>query len=653
MDEKEKALLLQRILQVNTDTKSARIAAKTFISRGNQADAGKFIEYLDSSDPSIRKMARYILGQMGCSEALDPMLESLTQSLGGLTFLPDEEYKESHFFVNLIELLESIFGIIRTNQITDEGLRQKLLDVFKKTKHEDLRFSLIKVIAVLGDTSEYFLKLFPDLSHKEKRALYHVYSFIDSPHRMEFFSLGLEDVHNYEFVIPNMLEFPEGKQALIKFVPRMSEKMKVFFLTMLLEKDQTEFLDMLIDLLEDENRQVVQLATDNIKAIDFNPFPLERFLNKMKTGYSFEMMKAVVSIFNHFVQEKNEDHLLEAMVVQPLYNNKAIILDAILKVVKGKRNLDSEFSKIILKVLLDFFKVYSEDRIEFMQSVLKVIPGLSYSQSIQVRGVKKELLVFLKIHESQLSQTLLNNIQECIVRLNQLIARFEESEEKIKHIEVLFELEAQAIDAQRLEKLKLQLVELSEVTPEFSARFTQFLAKLLDSASDWKVRSAAAELSADYGKPDILDVLRNKQNQDPSLGVRVAAAKAVELIQARYEITTPWALVIEPLFYISKLISDGLSEHGLMVSSQKEWPESTIWDEHNYNMIWVTDQFLDEEHQDRFDFLKKSLEKQTKKVIIVTATPEKYAKLRVLPGFKFLKKPFTKEHLHRFFEGSG
>jgi hypothetical protein len=653
MDEKEKNALLQRILMVSSDAKSARIAAKTYINRGKPEDALKFIEYLDTTDPSIRKMARYILGQMGCSEALGPLLEALKQAVGGLTFLPDEEYKETHFFVNLIEILESLYGIFRANKIKDEDLRQNLLDIFKKTRHEDLRFSLIKVIAILGETAEYFLSIFTDLSHKEKRALYHVYSFTESPRRMDLYRLGLEDAFNYEFVIPNMMEFSEGRKALIDFVPQTGEKQKIFFLTILLERDQIEYLDVLIDFLDDENRQVVQLASDNIKAIDFKPFPLDRFLEKIKNGYSFEMMKAVVSIFVHFVLDKCEEYLLESLVVQPLFNNKAIILDAILKVMKNKRDIASEFSKNILKVLLEYFKTHSEDRLDFMQSVLRVIPGLTYTQSVQVRGVKKELMIFLKHHENQLHQTLLNNIQECTVRLNQLITRFEESEEKIKHIEVLFDLEVLAIDALRLERLKVQIGEVSEFTPDFLHRFVPFLVKLLDEASDWKVRSIAAELLAEHGFPDTLPDLKKKQSSDPSLGVRVAAAKALDRIQARFDIATPSALLIEPLFYISKLINDALEENGYEITLQKEWPEAEIWEKNPYTMIWVAEQFLDEENEDRLEYLKKQLEKKTKKVIIVTASPEKYAKHRVLTGLKLLKKPFTKEQLNHYFTGMG
>jgi len=651
MDEKEKNQLYHRILQNANDAKQARIAAKTLINRGNQEDAKKFIDYLDSSDPAIRKISRYILGQMGCRDALDPLLNQLKLSIGDLTFLPDEEFKESHFFSNIIEILESIYGIIRINNIRQENLRQKLLDVFKKTKHEDLRFSLIKLIAMLGESGDYFLSIFKELTHKERRALYHIYSFIESPQRMNIYTMGLKDEINQEFVIPNLLEFHQGRLMLVSSISQMTDKLKVSFLTALLESDGSEFLDLLVELLDDENRQVVQLAIDNIKAIDFDPFPIERFFEKIKTGYSFEMVKAALSVFEHFVSDKIEEYFLESLIVQPLYNNKVIILDALLKSLKGKHNVDTEFSKRILKVLLEYFKGYSEDRLDFIVKVLKVIPGLSFSQSLQVRGIKKDLLIFLNNHENQLNQTLTNNIQECIARLNQLIGRFEESEEKIKHIEVLFDLETQVIDSQRLEKLKKQLSELSEVSTDFVSRFCLFLVKLLNEASDWKVRSISAELLAEYGSSEILPSLFQKQNQDQSLGVRVATAKAIDHIQKRFEIAPSIAMVIEPLFYVSKLINDVLDESGYKVDNYKEWPDSSVWNNVGYSMIWVSEMFFDEEHQERLEFLKNLFEKRIKRVVIITASPEKYAKYRVHSGIKLLKKPFTKEQLPRFLEG--
>ncbi len=650
MEEKEKIQLYQKILQVATDAKSAKIAAKTLINQGKREDAEKFLEYLDTSDLAIRKMARYILGQMGCRNAFSPLQSQLLQSIKGLTFFPDEEYREAKFFTNIIEIVEALYGIVRLNDLQDEELRLQLLEIFKRTKHEDLRFSLIKLIAVSGESGEFFYSVFKDLTTKERRAIYHVYSYVDSVRRMDFFSVGLqEDSLNHEFLIRNMLEFPQGKQALIAAVPQMLEKQKVYLLTALLENISADFLPSYIELLDDENRQVVQLATDNIKALDIDPFPIDLFLTKIKTGYSFEMIKAATSVFEHFVDEKREEYLLDALISQPLFNNKAVILDALMRTVKGKKNVDAEFSKKIVKILLEYFKSYAEERLEFLQTVLKILPGLTYTQSIQVRSIKKELLIFMKYHEKQMNQTLINNIQECVARLNQLSTHFEEAEEKIKHIEVLFDLEPQSIDVPRLEKLKVQLAELSEISPDFLKRFGLFLTRMLKEADDWKIRSISAELLAEYGTADYIPQLALAKAQDQSLGVRVAATKALERIQANYKTASLDAVVIEPLFYISKLINVALEEHGYQVNNYKEWPDDSVWNRENCSMIWVSEQLIENGSSEKLKLLEKQLTKQVKKVIIITQAPAKYADLENIPGFVLLQKPFTKDFLNDFF----
>lgn len=649
MDEKEKNILYNRILAVSSDPKAARIATKMLINQGKPEDGRKFLDYLDSSDPAVRKISRNILGQMGCLEAMNPLLESLSQSIGDLTFLPDEEYKESHFFTNIIEILESLYGIVRINGIQNEDLRIRLLDIFKKTKNEDLRFSLIKLISILGESGEYFLTIFEDLTAKEKRALYHVYSFLESPHRLELFNLGLKDAVNSEFVIPNMLDFDAGRVALASAIPGMNDKQKAFFLTTLLDKDAAAFLDVLVELLDDENRQVIQLATDNIKAMEFDPFPRERFLDKIRNGYSYEMVKAVLSIFEHFVKTGREEDLLQAMEVQRLFNNKTVILEAIFKAIKGRQDVDPEFSRRFLKILLEYFKTFSEENQEFFLTILKVIPGLTFTQSVQVREVRKEVMLFLKRHEEQINQTVVNNLQECLARLNQQIAHYEESEEKIKHIEVLFELDAKAIDAPRLEKLKLQLNELKETSGDFLVRLNRFLVKMLNESSDWKIRSLSAELLAEYGTADTIPHLIQKQNQDQSFGVRVSSSKAVESLQEKYGISPRLALVIEPLFYISKLISESLNDNGYKFQLLKDWPDPAPWQKEKTAMLWVSDQFLDEEHPERLTMLIDSLGKELKTVIIVTASPEKFQKYRIHQGVKLLKKPFARESLSRFF----
>ncbi len=649
MEEKDKRALINKILNVNKDAKGSRIATTIFIKKATKQEAMLFIDYLDSTDILLKKIARQIIGQKGISEAIEKLVRDFYEITDGITFLPDEEIQDKTFFPNLIELIETIFLIYKAEEKKDGTLLSKIDEIFKKTKNEDLRFSLIKLLGVLGDRIELFLKLYQDLTTKEKRALYYIYSFIDDPLKSKIYEFGMLDKENFEFVISNALLSKEGQIVVNQHLPNLSDSEQKSVLTKLLEDKFPDFQNTLIELMNVENKYIIELAAENLKKSIKLPFPIEQFKKIINTGYSPDLIKNGLKLINTFVKKNVEELYLEALNAQALFTNKVIIVETLFNKLKTEKKITENFSELIKQPLLSYFTNYKQDKDEFLISILKILPLLNFSNSVTYKTIKKNVITFAKQYEEQLSKVLKNNLNESLTRINALISRVERTEKKIGDITVLFDLPPESIDIVRFEKLKKQLEELDFFDDVFLKNFTTFLNKVHDaSMDDWKIREAVLKLLGSYGTPIVIQKLKIIIEKEKSLGARVSAEDALKNIKSRYEIEEESVLIIVPLFYINKLLRDFFSEKGFNIINIEAIEQLADITNKNISHVLISDVYIKDNNIEQILDL---LPDEDLKIIITSPKPEeiKYTK----DGFKieYLKIPFKPENLEPFITG--
>jgi len=643
MDEHEKKTFIEKILNVAKDAKASRVATKIFINRATREEALFFIDYLESSDILIRKVARQIIGQMGLTEALDKLIGEFYQITEGMTFLPDEEIKDNLFFINLSELLETIFLIYKSQTHKNEELLKKIDEIFIRTKSEDLRFSLIKLLGILGDRIDLFLKLYSDFTIKEKRALYYIYSFINEPRKSKIYELGLSDKDNFEFAISNALLSPEGQQVVNSNLLKLTDSERRVVLTKLLEGKYPNFQETLITLLNVDNKYIIELAAENLKKSMKLPFPIKKFKEIINTGYSPDLIKNGLKLINNFVKKNVAEIYLEALNKQALFTNKIIILEALFNKLKLDKKITEKFSNMIKQPLLDYFTNYKQDKDEFLISILKLLHMLKFSNSVTYKKIRKDIIAFAKHNEDKITKVLKNNINESITRINTLIARVEKTEKKIGDITVLFDLPPDSIDIERFEKLKIQLEELEFFDDEFILEFTEFLNKIHDSAKDdWKKRATVIKLLGSYGAPSIIRKLKLIIKNETSLGVRVSAENALDNIKSRYEVEDETVLLLIPLFYINKLLNDFFSNKGFKIIDIKEIEQLAHITSKNISHVFVSDSFIKEK---TIDHILELLPEEEHKLIITTAKPEQLNYTNDNYKFEILKLPFKSDKL--------
>jgi hypothetical protein len=644
MEEKEKKELLQKILNVDNDPKMARVATTVFINKATKEEAKYFLGYLDHHDPAVKKIARSILGQKAVGEACDILIDEFTQTVEKLTFMPDAEYKENTYYQNLIEILETIFNIAKTENLENEPFFNRIDDVFKKTKNEDLRFSLIKLIGLLGDRIDYFIEIYEELTEKERRGLYYVYTFVKDPKRMEIYNLGLSDERNFDYVIANMLNFEEGKKALSEQLLSLSSYNKQTVLKKLQTGKYPEFNDVLITMLSDKNKFLVELAIENLKNNITADFSLEPFINLVETGYSPEGILGALEIIAYFVKKNPEDIYLSGLEKQPSHKNKTYILDFFIEQLKNSIKPTEPLTEKVLPKLLVYFDNYAKDKEELFISIFKIVPNLWFNNSSKLKGVKKKIITFKKDFENRLSTQFKNNLGEFVVKVNQLIARFEEEENKVKNIVVLFDIDPKKIDHDRMMKLKEQLQEIDELDQATTDRLIDFLDTMFEiSKIDWKIKSVAIELLGDYGDLRVLNKLKEAAEKESSLAVKVAAQKAATKVEQRFAAAIESVLIIEPLFYIQKKLNEFFASKMFRVfnlETVEKLPEIT---EKFFKFLVITDAALS---TDSLHFILEYLDINMDTIlVIVTAKEEIMNDYSHLPNVRFLKKPFNEDTL--------
>ena len=650
MDSKEIKELIDKILNVDGDPKGSRVAATVFINKASKEEARVFLDYLDHTNPSIKKIARQILGQKGITEAIDKLLAEFYGVVGDLTFMPDEEYKEKHYYTNIIEILETIFAIVKSQDIKNEELFKKIDEIFKRTKNEDLRFTLIKLIGVLGDRLDYFLKIFDDLTEKERRALYYVYTFVEHPNRLEVFRRGLEDDRNFDYVVANMLNFEEGKKSLNEQLISMGNYNKQAVLKKLQEGKYPEFNDVLLKLLNDKNKYLVELAIDNLKRSISPGASLQPFVDMVETGYSPEGISGALEIINHFVKRHPEDIYLQGLEKQPSHKNKTIILDFLIEKLKTDIKITEALTDKVLHSLLIYFDNYSKEREELYVSIFKIIASLLYPNSGKLKAVKKKVVNFKKEYDNRLSNTFRNNFGEFMVKINQMIARFEESESKVKNVAVLFDIDPSKIEHNRMLKLKEQLLELAYLDEETLGRLVEFLSRISGMEKlDWKVRTVALDLLGDYGGTGDIPVLMKIIDTESSLAVKTNAQKALKKIEEKHAHDIESVLVMEPLFYLQKILNEFFRGQAFRVFNLDEVSKFSDLYDKKFKFIAVSENLLTPDlTQELFNYVDDHIDSH---LLVVTANPDKWEGYQDLPNIRFVKKPFNNESLLQAISG--
>ncbi len=645
MNEKDKQAIIAKIMNFENDPKGSRVAVTIFINRGNKEEGKYFLQYLESGDQIKRKIARQIVGNLGILEALEVLIKEFMEITAGMTFLPDEEIKEKVFFANLIEIIETVFLIYKSTGKKNDDLLAKIDEIFIRTKSEDLRFSLIKLLGVLGDRLQLFLKLYPDLTIKERRALYYVYSFIDHPGKAKIYELGLGDRDNFEFAVSNALMSAEGKDIIKQKLMDLSVTDQQVVLTKLLDNKYPDFQDALTKLLEIENKYIVELAADNLKNSIKLPFPLERFKSILNTGYSPYMVESGIKLINHFVKKNVENIYLEALNTQKIYKNKIIILESLFNKLKSEKKITEKFSQKIIQPFMDYFQNYNPKKDEFLISILKILPLLVFSKSITYKNIRRHIVNFGKQNERQLTKVLRNNLNESITRINALISRIEKGEEKIGNITVLFDLPPESIDINRFDKLKLQLQDLDYFEEKFIENLTSFLMKIHDMPKqDWKIRAAVLKIMGDYANGTIVPRLKEIVKTETSLGVRVSAEDALKKIIERYDIEEESVLILIPIFYINKLVTEYFTAKGFQIINVKDIDQLTELNSKNISYVFISDVFIKDDQMDQILDMIPEMEEDPQ-IIITTPKPDEIQYKADGIELTLLKIPFKPENL--------
>lgn len=646
MDDKEKRELIDKILGVDSDAKSARVSATVFINKALPEDAKYFIDYLDHHNPAVKKIVRHVLGHVGVVEACPPLIKEFDEVVEKMTFMPDAEYKEQDFYLNLVDILETVFAIMRSGgDCGGSDFINRLDAIFKKTKNEDLRFTMIKLLGLGGGRLDYFMQIFDDLTEKERRGLYFVYTVVPDPKRLEVYRRGLSDERNFDYVVTNMLSFDEGRACLSEELLSLGNYNKQAVLKKLRDDKCIDFNDVLLKLLGDKNKFLVEMSIEILKNNITSEEELGPFIEMVDSGYSPEGINGALEIIAHCSKRTSPvDIYLSGLEKQPSNKNKNIILEFFIEQLKGNLKPTEELTEKVLPRLLVFFESHSKDKEDLYLSIFKIIPSLRYGNSSLLRNIKHKIVAFKKEFENRLAGPFKNNMGEFLVKINQLMSRFDEAESKKKNVSVLFDIDPTKIDHPRMMKLKEQLDDL-DMDDAMHQKLVGFLVVVFDNTRvDWRVRSVAVELLGDHGGPAQIARLQEAGETESSLAIKVNAQKAAKKIEERCEEQIQNVLIVDPLPYVQKKLSELFKVRGYKVFVLPDAQSFAKVSEAPFRFLAVADAMMEKEGftQQVFDYLDENFEAI---LIIITAKPELLEQFQGIPNIRFLKKPFNDELL--------
>jgi hypothetical protein len=597
MNDAEIRALLDKILKASQDQKGAHVAAAVFINKAEPAEALVFLPLLESRDQAQKKLARHVLGQMGITEAVEPLMKELREAVSQFTFRPENEYQEAIFFPNIIDIFETLFGIIAAHDLKLDELLTIAEAMLDKTRNEDLRFSVIKILTLLGNQLDRFMAEYKALSDKERRALYYVYSFKEHPQRVALFKTGLLDEKNFEYAVTHMLKFKNGRHLLGELLPTLADLQKLTVLKKLQDDSAEDFETPLLAMLAEDSKLNLEIIGDIIRKAPPATFPLEHFIALLHGNHSPEIIKAVIQIVDHLAHQSARGLYLEAFAKQTSLRNKTILLEHLNKLLKSERNGSGDFSQQVLTAILPFMDRYVVEREELTLAICKLLPTLGYANVNHIKTVRRQVIEFAKTSEkgaeNMLPQVVRNNLNECITRLNAISARMEESEGKVKKIALLFDIEPQKIEADRIAKIKEQLQEIDVLESDFVDNLRWFLLNVCQTShDDWKKKAAACNLLGDFGNADDLTYLKRLIQNETSLGAQVSIRNAIAAMQTRLDLPNEPILLWEPLFYMNKLLTDNFKDKPVTLANIKLETEFDALANQPFHRLFVSETVL-------------------------------------------------------------
>ncbi len=529
------------------EKKEIAIASNILIKNGDKNEINKLVEKLPETNNFSKIHIKKILRIHGDAECVAPLFKTLLKEIDNKD---EQSIKDSSLTLYLIS---------RRADIKNTDKAKKIMEYSEKDA--PAKKYLYLVVGVFGkeEEGEYLKKLLSRASEEEKPFIIKGLILTKSGKSKEI----IQSVVNLNLLKESIYEILEDED-LTKYLTGKTRNLGEDFIKKMLD---------IIKIGKPKNRKAI--IKEMIRETN-SPF-FNDFIELAKNIGSDDMIEIVEELLKTKRKDEIEKTLLSAYIemkkkssikfILELFPHKSSVIQSfVLNEYFSKHkdaNIDEESSYKIKDLWLKLFKTGENEDLKV--SVLKSFRYLSFKKEEDYIFIKSELLKHYKKHEEMMPDRIKNNLGPVLKAIQKKADVIHIKKIALKEIDKYIELYDKEQNEKHIKSLldKINNMEPSEFEREYREQKEEYFLKLIETyKTNYNMLENTLKIIEKFGTKRALSTLEELKIETEFYGLKVLLPKIIDTIRLREGLPQKISFIYENLFYLKKLIKEGLQKYG-------------------------------------------------------------------------------------------
>jgi hypothetical protein len=613
------------------EKKEIAIASNILIKNGDKEEIKKLTENLPNAGNFSKIHIKKILQIHGDNECIDLLFKTLLKEL---------ENKEEQ---NIKDSSLTIYLISRRANIKNPERAKKIIEY---TAKEDIpKKYLFLLIGAFGEEAEgEYLKNSLSSSPEEEKPFI-IKGLILTKYKGCKEIIQSTDLNLLKESIYEILENDDLTEYLLKKARNLGE----------------DFIKKMLNIIKNGKPKNSKLIINEMIKDTNSPF-FNDFIELAKKTDSDDTVKIIEELLNTKRKEEIEKTLFSAYIeikkefsiklILELFPKKSSIIQSFVLNEYFSKNknisIDENLSYKIRDLWLKLFKIGENEDLKV--AVLKSFKYLTFSKEEDYIFIKSELLSHYKKHEEMMPDRIKNNMGTVLKEIRKKADVIHIKKVVLKEIEKFIELYEKERKEEYIKALldKLNNIDPSEFEREYREQKEEFFLKLIENnKTNYNMLENNLKIIEKFGTKKSLAFLEKLKEETEFYGIKILLPKMIDIIRLREGLPQKISFIYENLFYLKKLIKEGLEKYGFkmkeidklgILNSLEQRFHSVFIDLQNVLTAGSETELINLIESKKFDYY-----------IIIYNKEEELEKFPLDRAVK-LEKPFNKEKVEKLIE---
>jgi hypothetical protein len=613
------------------EKKEIAIASNILIKNGDKEEIKKLTENLPNAGNFSKIHIKKILQIHGDNECIDLLFKTLLKEL---------ENKEEQ---NIKDSSLTIYLISRRANIKNPERAKKIIEY---TAKEDIpKKYLFLLIGAFGEEAEgEYLKNSLSSSPEEEKPFI-IKGLILTKYKGCKEIIQSTDLNLLKESIYEILENDDLTEYLLKKARNLGE----------------DFIKKMLNIIKNGKPKNSKLIINEMIKDTNSPF-FNDFIELAKKTDSDDTVKIIEELLNTKRKEEIEKTLFSAYIeikkefsiklILELFPKKSSIIQSFVLNEYFSKNknisIDENLSYKIRDLWLKLFKIGENEDLKV--AVLKSFKYLTFSKEEDYIFIKSELLSHYKKHEEMMPDRIKNNMGTVLKEIRKKADVIHIKKVVLKEIEKFIELYEKERKEEYIKALldKLNNIDSSEFEREYREQKEEFFLKLIENnKTNYNMLENNLKIIEKFGTKKSLAFLEKLKEETEFYGIKILLPKMIDIIRLREGLPQKISFIYENLFYLKKLIKEGLEKYGFkmkeidklgILNSLEQRFHSVFIDLQNVLTAGSETELINLIESKKFDYY-----------IIIYNKEEELEKFPLDRAVK-LEKPFNKEKVEKLIE---